>query len=120
MQKAFACTKCEKNCSLSVVWYGNEITSVTGHQCPLGLDFARSQVIVEKAVVSTTIRVEGAIMPLLPVRTDKPVDKSRTLELIREAGKLVVKAPVRNGQVVARNFCNSGADLVAIKAAEVQ
>lgn len=119
MQKNLSCTRCEKNCTLSVVWYGEELTSVTGHQCPVGVDFARSQLVVTKSVVSTSVRVENGLPPLLAVRTDRPVDKAKTIEIIREAGRMRLKAPIRNGQVVARNIAGSGADLVAVKAAEV-
>ena len=118
MQKTLPCPKCEKACLLSVVWYGEELTSVTGHLCPVGVEYARSQVVVTLSTVSTSVRVEGGTTGLVPVRTHRPVDKSKTIEIIREAGKVSVKAPIRNGQVVVRNVAGAGADLVAIKAVE--
>ena len=118
MMRNLACTKCAKYCQIEVSWSGDQITFVRGHQCPIGLEWASSQVVDTKRVVTTSVRVENSPYPMIPVRTSRPVEKAKSLEVIREAGKLSLKAPIRCGQVIARNIAGTNADLIAVKEAQ--
>lgn len=113
------CSKCPKYCQVEVSWQGNQIISLRGHQCPVGAEWATAQVVDTKAMVTTSVRVEGSNFPMIPVRTSRPVEKTKSMEVIKEAGKLVLKAPVRAGQVVHRNIAGTGADLLAVKEAQL-
>jgi CxxC motif-containing protein len=40
------------------------------------------------------------------------------MAVIKAANQLSVEAPIRNGQVIARNIANSGAELIATRQVE--
>ena len=45
--------------------------------------------------LTTTVHIEGSVLPLLPVRTDKPIPKELLLEAMQKTADIIVKAPVK-------------------------
>ena len=64
-------------------------------------------------VLTTTVAVSGGDEALLPVRTAEAIPlalHAQAMDLIRG---LVVKAPIRMGDVVLPNLLDTGTDLIA-------
>jgi len=112
------CPKCEKSCSLQIDYQGSELLSVTGHRCHLGVEFAESLFGPPLKIVSASVTVKGGIYPSVPVRTSKKIAPELVMAVIKAANQLSVEAPIRNGQVIARNIANSGAELIATRQVE--
>ena len=51
----------------------------------------------------------------MPVRTDKPVPKSKIYEVIKEIGKVCLDRPVKVGEVVIPDILGLKADLVSTR-----
>ena len=115
----FNCTICPSECLLTVEVERDadgavvEVHSVTGNSCPRGDKFAHQELTCPMRVLTTTAAVSGGDEALLPVRTAEAIPlalHAQAMDLIRG---LVVKAPVRMGNVVLEDLLNTGIDLIA-------
>ena len=115
----FNCTTCPSECLLTVEVERDadgavaEVHSVIGNSCPRGDTFARQELTCPMRVLTTTVAVSGGDEALLPARTAEAIPlalHAQAMDLIRG---LVVKAPIRMGDVVLPNLLNTGIDLIA-------
>lgn len=114
MHKTYVCTVCPMSCNVVLeLDENNEITSLTGNRCPRGKTYVTKEHTAPERTLTTTIRAIGGKLPLLPVRTDKPIPKEMVLEGMKATAELSVKAPVKMGDVIVEDFLGSGANLVA-------
>jgi len=98
---------------ISVLVEEGSVRSVEGYGCRLGLEYTVEEVANPKRTVCTTVRVVGGRYPRLPVRTAEPVPKSKVKEVVEALRGVTVRAPVKRGEVVARNVAGTGVDVVA-------
>ena len=108
----FLCIRCPKGCRLRVVVDGDDI-AVTGYECLEGKKYGEEEVRNPKRMVTSTVRILGAKYPRLPVRTAEPVPKDRILDVIAALRGVVIRAPVRRGQVIVENVAGTGVDVIA-------
>lgn len=87
--------------------------AVDGNECPVGEKHAAEEVLNPRRIVSTTVRILGARLPRLPVRTSEPVLKSRARDIVAALKNMVVEAPVKGGQVILKNVADTGVDIIA-------
>ena len=115
----FNCTTCPSECLLTVEVERDadgavvEVRSVTGNSCLRGDTFAHQELTCPMRVLTTTVAVSGSDEALLPVRTAEAIPlalHAQAMDLIRG---LVVKAPIRMGDVVLENLLNTKIDLIA-------
>ena len=115
----FNCTTCPSECLLTVEVERDadgavvEVRSVTGNSCLRGDTFAHQELTCPMRVLTTTVAVSGGDEALLPVRTANAIPlelHAQAMDLIRG---LVVKAPIRMGDVVLENLLNTKLDLIA-------
>ncbi|HUV07504.1 MAG TPA: DUF1667 domain-containing protein [Spirochaetia bacterium] len=115
MREELVCIICPIGCQLTVEYDGQRIVKVEGNRCKRGLDYAEQEIFHPERIVTTTVRVTGAALSLLPVRTDRGVARDLTLEIVLEASKISVEAPVKLGDILIRNILNTDADLIATR-----
>lgn len=108
------CIVCPKGCRLSVNVLGEEIL-VTGNDCPRGIPYAQKELTNPTRVVTSTIKITGAIHERLPVKTDKDISKNLNFDVIRILEKIEVQAPVKINQVIVENILGTGANIVATR-----
>ena len=115
----FNCTTCPSECLLTVeVERGAdgavvEVRSVTGNSCPRGNKFAHQELTCPMRVLTTTVAVSGGDEALLPVRTAEAIPLALHAQAMNLIRGLVVKAPIRMGDVVLPNLLNTNIDLIA-------
>ena len=108
--KTLTCIICPKGCSLTVDAAKRE---VTGNGCSRGTDYGIAEVTNPTRVLTTTVAIDNALHPRLPVKTSRPIPKGKLLEAMSVIDTLRVAAPVQLGDVIVPDFLNTGADLVA-------
>ncbi|MDR1379762.1 MAG: DUF1667 domain-containing protein [Synergistaceae bacterium] len=111
--KKFLCVSCPVGCSLSVTVEGAEVLSVEGNTCPLGEKYARSEVANPVRTFTSTVRVNGGLLPLCPTRSKTPLPLSKVFDVAREVAQLTVDAPIEIGATLIKNVCGTGSDIVA-------
>lgn len=109
----FVCINCPLSCSLELTEEDGEVLEVSGADCKVGEKYAVEEFKDPRRTVSTTVKVKGGLLPLLPVVSASPIPKSMTREAVRVLAALVVEAPIADGQVIYRDILGTGVDIVA-------
>ena len=111
--KELICIVCPKGCHLHVD--EEHDYAVTGNGCPRGAEYGKIELTHPTRVVTSTVRCMGGRYPRCPVKTDRAVPKEMILSVMRVLDGVELAAPVRTGQVVLENVCDTGANVVATR-----
>ena len=111
--KNIICITCPRGCHMSVD-EDNGYT-VTGNSCPRGVVYGRNELLHPVRMVTSTVRVDDAKVPRLPVKTDKPIPKSKIRECMALINGIVVEGSVEVGQILAANIMGTEVNIVATK-----
>lgn len=114
-KKTMTCVVCPIGCEITVEHEGEKILSVSGNTCKRGDAYARSEITAPARTLTTTVRLEDGEMPLVPVRTDKPIPKGKLFDAMKLANAYTAKAPVKCGDVLIPDFIEKGTSLVACR-----
>ena len=109
------CIVCPLSCEMRLMVKDSKIESIKGNRCRRGIDYARQEFYNPQRVLTTTVKLKGDRLPLLPVRTNKPIPRRMLKECVRYLSKIEVKAPVKLGEVIVPNILNSGANIISTK-----
>ena len=107
------CITCPKGCHLCVD--EEHDYAVTGNGCPRGAVYGKSELLHPVRTVTSTVRIEGASIPRLPVKTDRPLAKEKMMECMELLDALEVHSPVHVGDILAANLLNTDVNIVATK-----
>jgi CxxC motif-containing protein len=105
-------------CELTVTKKGESDWAVSGWQCKIGERYGREEMTNPTRNVTTSVPVTGGDMPLVSVKTARPVPKDAVKECARAARRLFIAAPVHTGDVVLANAAGTGVDMVATRTVE--
>jgi CxxC motif-containing protein len=115
MNKEIICIGCPMGCLLNVDFVGTAIRNVCGNQCKVGLEYAEKEISNPERTLTTTVKVKHGHLPLVSVRTNKTIPKSRILDAMNLLAKVEVEAPVKIGEPIIQNIFNTGVNIVATK-----
>lgn len=118
-EKKITCIICPIGCEITVKGDGNQITSIEGYACKRGETYAQNEYICPVRMLTSTIKVEGADVPLVAVRSDRPVPKDLLMQCMEEVKKAKVTAPVFRYDILIHDILGSGINIVATGEAEV-
>ncbi len=107
------CVNCPKGCKVKVELEGNKVINVTGYSCDKGLVYAEQEVIRPVRVLTSTVKIMGADLRVLPVITDGEIPLDLWESAMNTIRNIKVKAPVKVNQVIIPDFLETGIDLVA-------
>ena len=110
--KDIRCIVCPTGCLVHVENVNGELI-IEGHSCKRGEVYGREEFIAPKRILTTTIRVENGFLPLIPVRSDKPLPKERLQEALKEIAITEVKAPIKMGEVLIKNVLGLNTNIIA-------
>jgi CxxC motif-containing protein len=110
------CIRCPKGCRLQADGEGN----ITGEGCERGLEYGKKELTNPTRVVTSTVRIRGAALSRLPVKTDRDIPKKAMMEAVRLLDKVEVKAPVRRGDIILPRILGTEANFVATRSLEAQ
>lgn len=109
MIKTLTCIECPMGCEITVELENGEVKNVSGNSCPRGKIYASAEVICPMRVVTSTVRATNGEM--IPVKTDKPVKKSKIFNVMQTINSIKCELPVKNGDVLVENI-SDGANLI--------
>lgn len=112
-EKVITCITCPIGCDIVVRGEGDAIEHMAGNRCERGEAYARNEFAHPARILTTTVRLEGADSPLLPVRSDKPVPRELLMQCMREIRNMRVCAPAPRHHVIVPNILGTGANIVA-------
>ncbi|MGI6216001.1 MAG: DUF1667 domain-containing protein [Coriobacteriales bacterium] len=111
---SFTCVSCPLGCQLEVLVDGGNVVSVTGNNCNRGVEYARSEATDPKRVVTALVDVRDSQMPA-SCRTESAISKRLIPQCLKVLRGIELEKPVRIGQVIVENVCDTGVNIIATK-----
>lgn len=108
--KELICIVCPRGCHLNV---NEETLEVSGNACPKGADYGKTEVSAPMRTITGSVAVVGGIHARLAVRSNVAVPKSKIFEIMDVLHGFSVNAPVKRGQLLIKNVCDTGADIIS-------
>ena len=108
----YTCIVCPNSCLISVEETAGGL-EITGNKCRRGLKFAEDEHTHPKRMFTSCVKIEGALVPRISVITTGEVPKEKLFDCQQALRNVSVKAPVHCGDVIIKDICSAGVDLVA-------
>ena len=115
---SLTCIICPMGCSMEVEVETNasgqkKVLSVKDNGCKRGEQYTAKEVQNPTRTLTTTIKVEGGELPLVPVKTAGEVPKASLLQCMEVVRRASCKAPVKRGDVLIYDLLGTGVNVVA-------
>ena len=115
MKKELLCIICPLGCPLTIEYTNNTINEIFGNRCKLGLEYAKKEFVNPERTLTTTVKVKNGHLPLVSVRTNKPILKNKIFETMDLLANIELDAPIKIGDVIIKNLLKTNANVVATK-----
>ena len=110
------CIGCPLGCSISVSLSDNgEVSEITGNTCKNGEEYARKEVTNPSRVVTSIVKINTGDANMVSVKTAEDIPKGKIFDCMEALKKVTVTAPVQIGEVIIKNVCGTGVDVIATK-----
>ncbi|MBR6709169.1 MAG: DUF1667 domain-containing protein [Clostridia bacterium] len=111
--KELICIVCPKGCHLKVD--ENDNYRVEGHGCARGEAYGKKELTDPTRVITSTVKVTGALYARCPVKTAAPIPKAMIADAMALLDGVELQAPVHVGDVVVADICGTGIPFVAAR-----
>jgi CxxC motif-containing protein len=115
MKKKFICIICPNGCEIEVKYSEVEIEKISGNLCEKGVEYVRKELLSPERGVTSLVAVKNGVLPLVSVKTSKPIPKEKIFGVMDEIADIEVEAPVKIGDIIVKNILDTGADIIATK-----
>ena len=112
MKYELTCINCPMGCRITADFDGKEVTNIQGYTCARGKAYAQTEITDPTRMVTALVAVEGTHVPL-SVKTQNPIRKRLIFDALKVIRNTTVKPPIRIGDVVIENICDSGVNVIA-------
>lgn len=110
MKKKLICIACPMGCHLEIDIENDY--KVTGNQCKRGEVYGKKELTNPTRIVTSTVKITNGLHKRIPVKTDGEIPKGLIFEIMKELESIELKAPVKVGDIVIENVCNTGVNIV--------
>lgn len=107
------CIVCPKGCHLTVDEAHDY--AVQGNSCPRGEAYGRKELTDPRRVLTSTVRLEGASLRRLPVKTDGEIPKADLFRAMELLNGITVQAPIQRGDRILSDILGTGVNVIATK-----
>ncbi|MBS6721672.1 MAG: DUF1667 domain-containing protein [Clostridiales bacterium] len=114
-KRELTCIGCPLGCQITVTMENGEVKDVAGYTCARGEKYAREEVTNPTRIVTSIVRVEGGDLAAVSVKTKDVIPKGKIFDILAEIKPVIVKAPVKIGDVIVPDVAGTGVDVVATK-----
>jgi CxxC motif-containing protein len=113
--KGYVCIICPAGCHLEI----DENLNVTGNQCIRGKNYAISEYIDPKRVLTTTMKTISNLNPRLPVKSSSAIPKDLLFECMKIINSKIIDKNVKIGDIIISNILNTGTHIIATKTIQI-
>jgi CxxC motif-containing protein len=113
--KKLICIECPKGCRIVCCLRNGRVVKLSGNKCVKGKAYAKREIENPKRILTTTVRTIGLELAVLPVKTDRPIPKSKIFDAMKVIKKIRISKPVKIGSVVVKNISGTYANLISIR-----
>ncbi|WP_423364287.1 DUF1667 domain-containing protein [Mycoplasma sp. P36-A1] len=118
MKKEVICIVCPKGCHIEVEQKEGQEMTFKYNQCNRGPIYVKKELTNPTRMLTTTVKIEGAIVNQLSVVSSSDLPKGRIMDCMKELANVKVKAPIKVKDVVYANILGLGVDILATKTLE--
>jgi len=115
MNKEMTCIVCPVGCSLTVTKNDKDEIIVSGNKCKRGEIYAKQELLNPVRVLTSTVKIKNAIVDRIPVKTEGEIPKEVLFEAMEIIKNTCLIAPVKCGDIIIENICDSNVNLVATR-----
>lgn len=117
--REIVCIICPNGCRMKVSFNEeNIVTLVENALCERGKTYSKDEIQFPKRSLTSTIKVKDGKLPLVSVRSDRPIAKAKIQEAIAELRKIELEAPIKYHQVIIKDILGTGANIITTKSVE--
>lgn len=111
------CIVCPMGCHMVLEKDENETSGikVLHNQCARGKVYAIEEMTAPTRMLTSTVVIEEGFLKRLPVKTTAPIPKQKIMEAMGVLDQVVVKAPIKVGDVIVENLLGTGINIVAAR-----
>lgn len=110
MKKELICIACPMGCHLTVDIENDY--KVTGNQCPRGEAYGKKELTNPTRIVTSTVKINNGIHRRIPVKSNGEIPKANIFDVMKLLDNVALSSPVHMGDLVLKNVCNTGVDIV--------
>lgn len=107
------CIVCPKGCHLHVDEQNGY--AVTGNSCPRGAVYGKKELLSPTRTITSTVKIEGASIPRVPVKTDQEIPKQDIFEAMKLLNQVTLQAPVHVGDIVVAHVLGTDVNFVVTR-----
>jgi CxxC motif-containing protein len=100
---------------MDIKYKGRKIIKVDNIQCKKGKEYAYQELFEPIRILTSTVLVRNGHLPLVSIRTDRPIPKDMIFEVMKTISRKKVTAPVKIGDIIIKNVNNTGSNIIATK-----
>ncbi len=108
------CIICPRGCRLTAETGPGGKLEISGNSCPRGIEYARQKLTAPMRVLTALMRLQNMEKPV-SVKTDRPVPKALLFDCAAEIYRPHPAPPVRRGDILIRDLCGTGCNVVATR-----
>jgi CxxC motif-containing protein len=111
------CIVCPVGCHMQIIEDKESETGylVTGAGCKRGPIYGVKELSNPTRLLTSTVKINGGILPRIPVRTDIEIQKDKIFEVMEVINSIELTAPVKMGQILAENILGLGVNIISSK-----
>jgi CxxC motif-containing protein len=118
-KRNLTCIGCPMGCQLEVTLENGVVTEVTGNTCKRGDDYARKECTNPTRIVTSTVPVRGGRIAMVSCKTANDIPKNKIFDVMEAINAVRVDAPVKVGDVLLKDICGTGVDVIATKNVDI-
>jgi len=111
MSKEMICIMCPRGCHLKV----SKDLVVSGNVCPRGKTYAMEEVTHPMRILTTTMKTTYKKYPRISIKSQKAIPKELIFKAMDEINHHTLDKHVHIGDIVIKDICHTGIDMIATK-----
>lgn len=114
-ERQLTCIGCPLGCQIVVEMEEGKIKKISGYNCARGEKYAAEEVTNPMRMVTSIVRVDNGVPAVVSAKTEHVVPKDKVFAVLEQIKPVVVKAPIKIGDVLMKNVANTGINVIATK-----
>lgn len=109
--REIVCIVCPNGCRMQC-YPGKNGYTVTGNKCGRGIDYAKSELTHPMRTLTSSVKTIFPDAPVVSIRTDGEIEKKLIPDVLAELKRVTIDRRIKIGDVVVKNVCGSGVDII--------
>ena len=110
-EKEIVCIVCPNGCRIRCT-PKEDGYAFSGNKCKRGVAYAEAELTRPMRSLTSSVKTVFPDSPVVSVRTDGEIEKSRIPDVLTALGKVTLDHAVEMGDVIIPNVCNTGVNMI--------